>query len=95
MMIDKMRYAAALLAVLLVGSLLPSAWAAESVSLMDKDELKAILSDAPTYVLDVRTGRDWNASEFKIERAHRADPGSYADWSSTYPKTATLVLYCA
>jgi hypothetical protein len=80
---------------LLMGSLLLPAWAGQSVPVMSKEELKAMLSDAQTYVLDVRTGRDWRSSEFKIKDAHRADPGAYGDWSSAYPKTATLVLYCA
>ena len=83
------------LALLLVGGLLPQAWAGQSVSTMDKEALKAILADTQTYVLDVRTGRDWDSSEFKIKGAHRADPGNFADWSSAYPKAATLVLYCA
>jgi hypothetical protein len=83
------------LALLLVGSLLTSAWAGQPVSKISKDELKARLFDAQTYVLDVRSGRDWSSSEFKIKGAHRSDPGAWADWSSAYPKTATLVLYCA
>lgn len=83
------------LAVFLVGSLLQPAWAGQDVNVMTKEDLKEQLTDPDTYVLDVRTGRDWSSSEFKIKGAHRTDPGDYASWASKYPKTATVVLYCA
>jgi len=67
---------------------------AASVPTMDKDELKSLLGSDNLVVLDVRTGRDWGSSEFKIKDSVRmAD----ADLSivEKYPKDTTLVLYCA
>ena len=83
----------ALTAVLLSGVLLP-AWAAQAER-MTKEELLAIIDHTDTVVLDVRAGRDWNSSEFKIKGAHRADPGAFTAWADQHPKSATLVLYCA
>jgi len=85
--------APALAAVLLSGVLLP-AWAAQ-VERTTKEALLTILDQADTVILDVRAGRDWNSSEFKIKGAHRADPGAFAAWAAQHPKSATLVLYCA
>ena len=85
--------APALAAVLLSGAL-ATAWAAQ-IQLITKEELNKILDHSETVVLDVRAGRDWNASEFKIKGAHRADPRKFSDWASQHPRSATLVLYCA
>ena len=82
-------------AVVLVSGVLLSAWAAQDVKLMTKDDLQKILAKEGTFVLDVRTGRDWSASEFKIEGAHRTDPKKFESWESKFPKSGTLVLYCA
>ena len=82
-------------AVVLLSGVLLSAWAAPTVALMTKETLQKILANEDTYILDVRTGRDWSSSEFKIEGAHRADPGEFQTWGSKFPKTGTLVLYCA
>lgn len=71
------------------------AWAETGAGLMTKEELKTRLADANTHVLDVRTGRDWSSSEFKIQGADRTNPGEFDAWASKYPKSATLVLYCA
>ena len=84
-----------LLAVLLLAGLLQAAWAAASVNRMTKEDLQKILGEANTVVLDVRQGRDWDASEFKIMGARRADPGDFDTWAKTMPKSAVLVLYCA
>lgn len=67
---------------------------ASSVSTMDKDELKAMLGSETLVVLDVRLGKDWSSSEFKIKDSVRVDNKdlSVAD---KYPKDNTFVLYCA
>jgi hypothetical protein len=83
------------LAAVCVSGLLSAAWSAQDVNLMTKETLKGILTEKDTIVLDVRTGRDWNSSEFKIQGAHRVDPQAFDKWSSTYAKDATIVLYCA
>ncbi len=63
--------------------------------IIDKDDLNAILAAPDLVVLDVRTGQDWSSSEFKIKNAVRAPAAEYADWSASYSKDKTLVLYCA
>ena len=68
---------------------------AGDVKLVDKDELKGLLGAKDLVILDVRAGRDWSTSEFKIKGAVRADAGDFDSWSKSYPKDAKLVLYCA
>jgi rhodanese-related sulfurtransferase len=65
------------------------------VTRMTKDELKTLIDKGDVMVVDVRTGRDWKASEFKIHTAVREDPGQVASWANKYSKDNTLVLYCA
>ena len=65
-----------------------------SVPTMDKDELKSMLGQETLVVLDVRTGRDWTTSEFKIKGALRAEDGTVVAVKD-YPKDHTFVLYCA
>jgi rhodanese-related sulfurtransferase len=62
---------------------------------MSKDELKAQLDSGKIVVLDVRQGRDWTSSEFKIKGAIRAPGSELPKWSANYAKDQTLVLYCA
>ena len=65
------------------------------VPLITKEELKPILSDADVVILDVRQGRDWSSSEFKIKGAVRVEPYQVAQWQENYSKEKKLVLYCA
>jgi len=67
---------------------------AASVPIMDKDELKSLLGSENLVILDVRTGRDWSTSEFKIKDALRVD-GRDLSVAMTYPKDNTFVFYCA
>jgi len=69
--------------------------AAKDVPMMTKEELKAQLDNPDIMILDVREGRDWKSSEFKIKGARRADPNEFDKWAETYPKDKTLILYCA
>ena len=80
------------LLILLAGPLLS---AAENVSIVTKEELKAQLDGPDIMILDVRTGKDWKSSEFKIKGAIRANPGEFDKWAGTYPKDQKLILYCA
>ena len=67
---------------------------ANSVPRMDKEELRAKLGSGNLVILDVRQGRDWSSSEFKIEDAVRVDNGDLSV-AKNYPKDTTIVLYCA
>ena len=68
---------------------------AADVQIMSKEELKSRLDAGNVTILDVRSGRDWGSSEFKIQGAFRASGGDIAEWSKNYQKDQTLVLYCA
>jgi hypothetical protein len=69
--------------------------AAVDVPLMTTEELKALIDNPDVIVLDVRRGKDWSSSEFKIKGAVYADPGDYKNWAGIYPKEKKIVLYCA
>jgi hypothetical protein len=67
---------------------------AGSVPKMGIDELKGKLGADGLVILDVRAGRDWSTSEFKIQGAVRVD-GKGLSTAEKYPKESTFVLYCA
>jgi hypothetical protein len=62
---------------------------------MGKEELKAMLGSSELVVIDVRAGKDWDASEIKIKGAVRGDPKALDSWTAKYSKDKTIVLYCA
>jgi len=68
---------------------------AASVSVITKETLKNWMDKGDVIILDARQGRDWGSSEFKIQDAHRADPGQFMVWKDKYPKNQKMVLYCA
>ncbi len=70
-----------------------AAWSEDLI--IDKEALNDMLSSPDLVVLDVRTGKDWSSSEFKIKNAVRAPASEYSDWSASLSKDKTLVLYCA
>jgi rhodanese-related sulfurtransferase len=69
--------------------------AGNDVPLMTTNELNAMLDDPDLLILDVRRGKDWTSSEFKIKGATYAKPDAYDTWANTYPKDKKIVLYCA
>ena len=66
---------------------------ANDISTMTKEELKAQMGSSDVMILDVRKGKDWKSSEFKIKGASRADPKELDNWAEKYPKDKTFVLY--
>ena len=68
---------------------------AAEVPRMTKEELKTNLNDPGVVIVDVRVGKDWKGSEFKIKGAVRENPADLSSWVGKYPKDKTLVLYCA
>ncbi len=88
--------------VLLVLLLLPlfllsagEAFSYQTVQKITVDQLNAMLDNPDVAVIDVRTGIDWNSSEWKIRGAVREDPFDTDTWAARYPKDKTLVVYCA
>ena len=67
----------------------------EDVPRITKEELKEKLGNPDVVIVDVRIGKDWKASEFKIKGAVRADPKKITSWAEKQEKEKTLVLYCA
>lgn len=68
---------------------------ATDVTRMSKEDLKAKLDDPNVVIVDVRSGRDWKSSEFKIKGAVREESRNVDSWAAKYSKDKTLVLYCA
>ncbi len=68
---------------------------AADVPLMTKEELKAMMDTGDVQVLDVRAGRDWDSSEFKIQGSQRPEGKEVAAWAGNYAKDKPTVLYCA
>jgi rhodanese-related sulfurtransferase len=66
----------------------------ENVPRMTKQDLNAMLESPDLIILDVRAGRDWEDSEFKIKGAKRTDPSLFPFWKDQLPKDRILVLYC-
>lgn len=71
------------------------AMAQEDFPRMTKEELKEMLGSPDLVIVDVRVGKDWKASEFKVKGAVREDPGNVDPAAGKYAKDKTLVLYCA
>ena len=63
--------------------------------IITKEELKPMLDDPDVVILDVRTGRDWRSSEFKIKGAVRAKPADFDKWIAQQSKDKRFVTYCA
>jgi rhodanese-related sulfurtransferase len=66
---------------------------AEEVPRMSKEELRERLTEV--VLLDVRTEKDWNDSDLKIQGAIRETPGKENQWMEKYSKDPVYVLYCA
>jgi hypothetical protein len=62
---------------------------------VDKDTLKGWLGDPNLVLIDVRTDKDWKASDKKIKGAERQDPLNVKTRASALPKEKKIVLYCA
>lgn len=80
---------------LLLGLLLFPVWSHAIVATMTTDELQAKLGNPDVVIVDVRTGKDWKASESKIKGAVRVEAGAIETLATKYSKDKTLVLYCA
>ena len=68
---------------------------ASEIPRMTKEQLKAKLGSPNLVVVDVRTGKDWKASEVKIKGAVRGEVDKIESWAKNYSKDTTLVIYCA
>jgi hypothetical protein len=61
-----------------------------------KDQLKSLLDNQDTIIIDVRQEGDWRQSDRKIKGAVHEDPLKEEEsWARKYPKGKNIVLYCA
>jgi len=93
----KKRLSAVLTLIFLTIGLFPTFTLSADVPMMTKDELMAMLGNPELLILDVRLGRDFIFSDFKIKGADR--PSNMADVTptqfSTDIRNKTIVFYCA
>ena len=68
---------------------------ADSVPRISVDELNSRLGSEEIVVLDVRSGRDWDAANTRITGSERVNPGQVNQWAENFPRGKTIVLYCA
>lgn len=66
---------------------------AEQVPRISREELRERLLEFVT--LDVRSEKDWESSDLKIQDAQCEAPDKLDRWINRYPKNQTYVLYCA
>jgi rhodanese-related sulfurtransferase len=65
------------------------------VSRISARQVKKLLGDPDTVVIDVRTYRNWWRSSKKIPTAIREDPARAEQWIDKYAKNQTLIFYCS
>ena len=87
--ISRIVFALVLVAVLSVNAV------AGNAPRISKEEVKSMLGNKDLIIVDVRTGKDWKASEYKIKGAVRVDPREVESWASKYSENQTFVFYCA
>ena len=76
-------------------ALFAKAAVADEVPRMSKEELRSMLGNPDVVIIDVRAGKDWEASQSKIKGAVREEPRQAESWADKYDKDKTYVLYCA
>jgi predicted sulfurtransferase len=76
-------------------ALFAKAAVADEVPRMSKEELRAMLGNPDVVIIDVRSSKDWEASQSKIKGAVREEPRQAKSWADKYDKDKTYVLYCA
>jgi predicted sulfurtransferase len=74
-------------------ALFAKAAVAEEVSRMPKEELRAMLGNPDVVIIDVRTDKEWKASQSKIKGAVNEEPKKAKLWADKYDKDKTYVLY--
>ena len=65
------------------------------ISKISVDEVKQLLGQPDTIIMDVRTPRNWWRSGKKIMTAIREDPSKIDQWLQKYTKDQTLIFYCS
>ena len=58
-------------------------------------QVKVLLGQPKTAIIDVRRPRSWWQSGKKILSAIREDPSNVDKWAQNYAKDMTLIFYCS
>jgi hypothetical protein len=86
--------AIAIVALIMVMALPPAlVRAQDDVPRIGKEELKKLLKDPATVLIDVRYTPNWKKSGQKIAGAVREDPNDISAWAGKYRKDQRLVFY--
>ena len=65
------------------------------VSRISAQQVKKLLGNPDTVVIDVRTDRNWWRSSKKIPTAIREDPARAELWIGKYATDQTIIFYCS
>jgi len=65
------------------------------VSRISVHQVKALLGQPDTVIIDVRKYRNWWRSSKKIPTAVREDPSKVEQWIEKYGQHQTLIFYCS
>ena len=66
---------------------------ADSVSRISVDQVKQMLDQSDTVIIDVRKPRNWWRTRYKVLTAAREDPSQVDQWARKYTKDQTLIFY--
>ena len=63
------------------------------VERISQEAVKAVLGEPKVTIIDLRSDKDWNASEEKIIGAVHESPGDVDSWMTKYPKDQKIFIY--
>ncbi|MFC1825606.1 rhodanese-like domain-containing protein [Thermodesulfobacteriota bacterium] len=82
-----------ILSFILAGCFVTTAKALENDLRIEKEELKELLGNPETVIIDVRVDKHWKESEYKIRGAVRENPKGFPFWVDKYAKEKIIVFY--
>jgi hypothetical protein len=88
-------FIAVFLVCILIGVPIVSASGKKEAPRIALDQAKDMLNKPGVVFIDVRTDKDWVASDMKISGAVREEPKQSSEWMGKYSKDKTLIFYCA
>jgi hypothetical protein len=65
----------------------------KNVSAISVHQVKQLLNNSDTIIIDVRKYRNWWRSSKKILSAVREEPSKVDQWAQKYPKDKSLIFY--
>jgi len=65
----------------------------KTVPAISVHQVKQLLNNSDTIIIDVRKYRNWWRSSKKILSAVRENPSNVGQWAQKYPKNKSLIFY--